>query len=495
MLFTSAEFILVFLPLVFLVYFWLNHRRQTQAGKSWLVLASLFFYGWWNPAYVPLILLSMGINFGVGAVLSAAAPAGRQRVPVLLAGIVFNLGLLAYFKYAGFLVANIDRLFGAAIPVPEIALPLAISFFSFTQIAYLVDCHRGEVKDRDPLNYALFVSFFPHLIAGPIVHHRAIMSQFASARNLVRHYPNIVLGLFIFTLGLFKKVVVADSFALWATTGFDQAPALNFFEAWFTSLAYTFQIYFDFSGYTDMAIGASLLFNIRLPINFNSPYKAVDIRDFWRRWHITLSQFLRDYLYVPLGGNRARPARIYTNLFVTFALGGLWHGASWMFVIWGASHGAAIVLHRLWRQWGRKSGRRMPALLAWFITFNFVNLTWVFFRAKGWDDAMKVMKGMAGLNGVILPQAARDGLGFLQGWGIHFGAWIERIGGDATTVPWLAAALILALAFRNSNELFFAPDSKRFIGPGWATAIAVIASVSILLSWASTYTEFIYFNF
>ncbi len=221
------------------------------------------------------------------------------------------------------------------------------------------------------------------------------MPQFASKWNLVKNYNNIALGLFIFSMGLFKKIVIADNFAVWATTGFDKAESLNMLAAWATSLSYTFQLYFDFSGYTDMAIGAALLFNIKLPINFNSPYKAKDIQDFWRRWHITLSRFLRDYIYIPLGGNRIVEYKVLTNLMITFIIGGLWHGAGWTFIFWGFLHGTALVAHRIWK----KLGFTMNSILAWVITFNFINISWVFFRAKEWDDALKVISGMFGLSG------------------------------------------------------------------------------------------------
>ena len=262
-------------------------------------------------------------------------PLGRKQTFVL--GVVFDLGLLGFFKYADFFVTNFNGLFGASFGLPGIVLPLAISFFTFQQIAYLADCYRQETKEYDFLNYALFVTFFPQLIAGPIVHHKEMMPQFYARRNWLKDYNNISLGLFIFSLGIVKKVLIADTFAKWATAGFDYSATLHFLEAWAASLSYTFQIYFDFSGYTDMAIGAALLFNIRLPINFNSPYKALDIQDFWRRWHMTLSRFLRDYLYIPLGGNRKGVPRTYLNIFITFLFGGLWHGASWMFVIWGGA--------------------------------------------------------------------------------------------------------------------------------------------------------------
>ena len=321
---------------------------------------------------------------------------------MLATGIVINLLVLAYYKYTDFLLGNINIVFDTHYALPHIALPLAISFFTFTQIAYLVDSYRGETADYDLLNYSLFVTFFPHLIAGPIVHHSQIMPQFASRWRLTKRSANILKGLFIFAIGIFKKVVIADTFAGWADAGFDGGQPLGFFAAWATALSYAFQIYFDFSGYCDMAIGASLLFNIWLPINFNSPYKALDIQDFWRRWHITLSRFLRDYLYVPLGGNRYSPHRTYVNLLATFVLGGLWHGATWMFVIWGGMHGCALAIHRFWKGFHRP----MSPILAWPMTFAFVTFAWVFFRAKTLDDAMRVLQGMVDIRSAFGSTAA-----------------------------------------------------------------------------------------
>ena len=347
MLFNSYVFIFFFLPLTFFIYFFLG-KRNSLGSKAFLVFASLFFYSWWNIAYLPLILTSMGVNYLLGrhlAVQKKKKSSFDGRL-LLTLGILFNLGLLGYYKYADFFLENINTLLNTHWGLLHLALPLAISFYTFQQIAYLVDSYRNETREYDFLNYAVFVTFFPQLIAGPIVHHAEMMPQFANEKNRRINYQHIAAGLFVFAIGLFKKVVIADTFAQWANIGFDQAPTLTMIDAWATSLSYTFQLYFDFSGYTDMAIGAALLFNIKLPINFNSPYKALSIQDFWRRWHITLSRFLRDYLYIPLGGNRSSKHRIYLNLFLTFLLGGIWHGAGWTFVLWGALHGAAMMLHR-----------------------------------------------------------------------------------------------------------------------------------------------------
>jgi len=333
----------------------------------------------------------MLFNYTIGVSLSQEKNKIKiHKKSLLIVGVSLNLALLGYFKYTDFLIENFNFLSNENMTLLHLALPLAISFFTFQQIAYLVDSYRGETHEYDFLNYANFVTFFPQLIAGPIVHHSEMMPQFSKRQNKIKNYQNIASGLFIFSIGLFKKVVIADSFSVWATAGFDVATTLNFFEAWLTSLSYTFQLYFDFSGYTDMAIGIALLFNIRLPINFNSPYKAVNIQYFWRRWHITLSRFLRDYIYIPLGGNKKGSYRIYANLMGTFVLGGLWHGAGWTFVFWGFLHGCALIVQKIWS----KLDIQMPTFVAWFITFNFINIAWIFFRAKEWDDAIKVLSAM-----------------------------------------------------------------------------------------------------
>ncbi|MEA3505654.1 MAG: MBOAT family O-acyltransferase, partial [Bacteroidota bacterium] len=355
------------------------------------------------------------------------------------------------------------------------------------QIAYLVDSYRGETKEYDFLNYALFVTFFPQLIAGPIVHHKEMMPQFSKTSNLVKNYKNITLGIFIFSIGLFKKVVIADTFAVWATAGFDTATSLNFIEAWATSLSYTFQLYFDFSGYTDMAIGAALLFNIKLPINFNSPYKATDIQDFWRRWHITLSRFLRDYIYIPLGGNRGGNLLMYRNLMATFILGGLWHGAGWTFVFWGFLHGIALVIHRIWKSFGIK----LNIFIAWFITFNFINIAWIFFRANEWDDAIKVLKGMLGFSGLSLPNFLETKLYILSEYNIEFGAWVAAIDSDGGKymMPWLLIALVIVVWSNNSGEKLKNFRFDIFHG------VFVILILVVALLHLSSVSTFLYFNF
>jgi D-alanyl-lipoteichoic acid acyltransferase DltB (MBOAT superfamily) len=491
-LFNSYEFIFLFLPVTFFVYFFLTSKRLIIGAKGFLVFASLFFYSWWNLLYLPLILTSMLFNYIIGNSLNGNKTKIKVQKKTLLAfGVVANLSLLGYFKYADFFIENFNFAFDGTIPLLHLALPLAISFFTFQQIAYLVDSYRQETKEYDFLNYALFVTFFPQLIAGPIVHHKEMMPQFANSWNLFKNYRNIALGLFIFSMGLFKKVVVADTFAVWATAGFDTATTLTFFEAWATSLSYTFQLYFDFSGYTDMAIGAALLFNIKLPQNFNSPYKATNIQDFWRRWHMTLSRFLRDYIYIPLGGNRKGSFRTYNNLMATFILGGLWHGAGWTFVFWGFLHGLALVIHRFWQQ----LGFRIHGALAWFITFNFVNVAWVFFRAKEWEDAMKVLKGMFNLSS----ESLKFNIEFIDTFSMwlntplhqHFPYLLSQPNMDEIALVYIAVILPFVLWAKNSNAYLNQKivSLKMLLIGSFLFAYAMISSLS------SSTEVFLYFNF
>ena len=489
MLFNSYEFIFLFLPITFFVYFYLTSKRLITGAKAFLVFSSLFFYSWWNIVYLPLILASMLFNYTIGSSLTKENEHKKINKKTLLAfGIVSNLLLLGYFKYSDFFIENFNLATNSNFDLLHLALPLAISFFTFQQIAYLVDSYRKETKEYDFLNYSLFVTFFPQLIAGPIVHHKEMMPQFAKTSNLVKNYRNIALGIFIFSIGLFKKVVIADTFAVWATAGFDNATTLNLIEAWATSLSYTFQLYFDFSGYTDMAIGAALLFNIVLPINFNSPYKATSIQDFWRRWHITLSRFLKDYIYIPMGGNRLEEFRTYSNLMITFLLGGLWHGAGWTFIFWGFLHGIALVIHRIWQS----LGFRLWTWLAWFITFNFINITWVFFRAKEWKDAMKVIGGMCGLNGIELPANLASKLGFLEEYGVEFGKWMGNIDGNFETIFWIIGGFLVVILLKNSTKKFdnFQTDYKS----AFITALCLYGAISFMLK-ASQQSQFLYFNF
>jgi alginate O-acetyltransferase complex protein AlgI len=394
MLFNSYSFIFAFLPVALIGYFVAGRLGQV-APVIWLALASLVFYSFSNWQFVPLLLASIAFNYLIGWLLISRHLRAGPRLAVLSVGVIGDLLALGIFKYAGFLVGNFNAVFSTAFAV-NILLPVGISFYTFTQIAFLVDAYRGKVAHYALPHYALFVTYFPHLIAGPILHHRDMIPQFESADSK-RPNPHLILcGLIIFGIGLFKKTGLADGIQPLVSLAFNQATP-SFDQAWIGALAYTFQLYFDFSGYSDMAIGLSLMFGIFLPLNFNSPYKAFSIIDFWRRWHMTLSQFLRDYLYIPLGGNRHGSSLRYVNLMITMLLGGLWHGAAWTFVAWGALHGLYLCINHAWINYGPP----IPAALAHpagiaarLLTFLAVVVAWVFFRADSLTSALSVLSKM-----------------------------------------------------------------------------------------------------
>lgn len=474
MLFNSYGYLFLFLPIALAGYFAL--QRSSTIALIWLVAASLFFYAWWNPWHTPIVLASMAFNFWVG--LRIMASAGNKRAWLWL-GIAGNLLLLGLFKYTHFALAVVADFSGWThwqSLVPQFALPLGISFFTFTQIAYLVDTARGKVDETNPLHYALFVTFFPHLLAGPILHHKEMMPQFADTTNRVFNADNFARGLFLLALGFGKKVLIADPLGEAANAGYGNIDALGFSGAWTTTLAYTFQIYFDFSGYTDMALGAALMFNIRLPVNFDSPYLAANIQDFWRRWHITLSRFLRDYLYIPLGGNQGGGLRIAASIMVTFLLGGLWHGAGWTFIVWGGLHGAALIVYRLWQ----RVGFRFPKTFAAIITFFFVHITWVFFRAQHLGDAMSMI-------GKLVPTGSD--------WNaLQFNSWpsLASVGlpysAPSVGIMLLAAACLTLLPM-NSDRLA-AGFSARKRECVWAVVLMTLGTLTL-----GQVTQFLYFNF
>lgn len=395
MLFNSCPFILLFLPVVLAGYFWFG-RRGNLAPVIWLALASLAFYAIGNWRFVALLLASIAFNYGVGWLLIAAQLLPSQRRAALVLGVAGDLLVLGIFKYAGFAADNINALAGTHVAV-HILLPVGISFYTFTQIAFLVDAWRGQVAAYALPHYALFVTYFPHLIAGPILHHKDMIPQFEREKTKHPDAHLILCGIIIFAIGLFKKTCLADGIQPLVALAFE-ARSSGFDQAWLGALAYTFQLYFDFSGYSDMAIGISLMFGIFLPVNFNSPYKATSIVDFWRRWHMTLSQFLRDYLYIPLGGNRRGRVLRYVNLLITMLLGGLWHGAAWTFVAWGVLHGAYLCINHAFNALVPS----IPTLLAGpvrvagtVLTFLAVVIAWVFFRAESVASALRVLDAMA----------------------------------------------------------------------------------------------------
>ncbi|MFC6465190.1 MBOAT family O-acyltransferase [Marinilactibacillus sp. GCM10026970] len=490
MLFNSLEFIFIFLPIVVVLFFFFN-RINLKLGKAFLLIASLFFYGYWQYTYVLLILASIFVNFFTGKFLiknSNLNSSDTIRKLLLIFGISFNLGILIYFKYFDFLIENLNSLSNFSIDLLDLALPLAISFFTFQQIAYIVDTYKGNSEDYDFISYSLFVTFFPQLIAGPIVHHRELLPQLNLEKNKILNYENVALGLYIFSIGLFKKVIIADSFAVWANQGFSSSEPLPFLHAWIASLSYTFQLYYDFSGYSDMAIGIGLLFNIRLPLNFNSPYKSIHIQEFWQKWHITLSKFLTDYIYIPLGGNRKGLYRIYINIFLVFLISGIWHGSGWTFIIWGVCHGIASIIYRLWKKY---SNYKLPKWFAWFITFQFVNFTWIIFRSNSINQAINLILGMLGLNGIELGllDVYDTNVGLLSIVTLLESLLDISLAGSIQILILVFFVLIATLTFKNTYQksIEFTNNKKE----GVTTFIILSVSVLFLIR----VTEFLYFNF
>ncbi len=424
--------------------FFLIGARNSRLACLWLVGASLIFYGYWKWNFIWLLLASIIFNFYLGTRITTSRDrnSGSNAKYLLIVGIATNLALLAYFKYGAFLLEQFTALFDLRPRHSTAKLPIGISFFTFTQIAFLVDCYRRLARDKDPVRYALFVAYFPHLVAGPLLHHAQVMPQFQRRKTFVFQNKNLEIGLSVFAIGLFKKVVLADGIAPYANAVFDASAAgatLTFFDSWLGAVAYALQLYFDFSGYSDMAIGLSRLFGISIPANFASPYKAKSMIDFWRRWHISLSQFLRDYLYIPLGGNRHGKIRRYMNLMVTMLLGGLWHGAGWTFVLWGGLHGIFLAVNHIFRA---SLGRQLPidrfrigSAFSWALTFIAVVVAWVPFRSANAYSMLLMLKSMFGFYGASFNGLFASGL---TDWG--------------TGLPWVISLLILCLAMPNTVE-------------------------------------------
>ena len=468
--------------------------------SGWLLLASLFFYGYWLPVYTLLLTASIAVNFVIGlrllklrAGLPAPEPAPAIARRWLTLGVALNLGLLGYFKYANFFVDNLNATLGMHWQIGAVLLPIGISFYCFTQIAYLVDTCQGKVQEADVVHYGLFVTYFPHLIAGPVLHHSQMMPQFADASIYKPRAATLVAGMVIFAIGLFKKVVLADGVSPYADAIFKAAENGTLSgqgEAWIGALAYTLQLYFDFSGYSDMAIGLSWMFNVRLPFNFDTPYRATNISDFWRRWHISLSTFLRDYLYIALGGNRKGEWRRYANLLITMVLGGLWHGASWSFVIWGALHGFYLLINHGFRALlGERRCRavdnsRAASLAGWALTLLAVIVGWVFFRAQTLQGALLMLQAMVGFgnNG--------DAMNSLWNAGLHAPTatlWCAVLGGLAVLGPNANALGKRTLAFTQQAGV-----PRAALG----TVTLLLLLFLLLLNTArDSVSAFIYFNF
>jgi alginate O-acetyltransferase complex protein AlgI len=478
MLFNSYAFIFLFLPIALIGYFALG-RLGHLAPVIWLALASLAFYSASNWQFVLLLLASIAFNYTVGLLLISKPRRTVPRFAVLTVGVAGDLLVLGYFKYAGFLATNLDAVFSTGFTL-NVLLPVGISFYTFTQVAFLVDAYRGNVAHYRLPHYALFVSYFPHLIAGPILHHKDMIPQFERAAAK-RPDPHLILcGLIIFAIGLFKKTCLADGIQPLVSLAFGpNAPSFD--QAWIGALAYTFQLYFDFSGYSDMAIGISLMFGIFLPLNFNSPYKATSIIDFWRRWHMTLSQFLRDYLYIPLGGNRHGRTLRYVNLMITMVLGGLWHGAAWTFVIWGALHGAYLCINHAWNNFGPAVSPRFAPLAntaAFILTFLSVVVAWVFFRADSLSTAIYVLSRMADPTQIAFGRGEMAYTAFIMAYAV---------------IAWFAPNTQTIMGYDHKNRTVGEALGAWQKRPVFLYAAAAVLAFGIL--GIQQHSEFIYFRF
>lgn len=446
------------MPIVVVLYFFLQKRSQT-ISKYFLILSSLFYYSYWNWKYLWVILLSVLFNFLIGRKLHKS-----PKKSILSFGVIANLSFLAYFKYFNFFIDNLNYITRSDLQFGKIALPLAISFFTFQQIAYIVDIYRNNNIKYKLIDYSLFVVFFPQLIAGPIVHHKDLAPQF-KGKNIAFNWDNLYFGFSIFVIGLTKKMLIADNLSKYVANVYDKKVQLfSFYESWVATLSYTFQLYFDFSGYSDMAIGIALMLGIHLPLNFDSPYKSKNIIEFWRKWHITLSSFLRDYLYIPLGGNRNGKLRKNVNLLTTMLLGGLWHGAGWNFIIWGALHGLYLVINNFWRQI-YKGNSKLYTLCSVSLTFLVTIFAWVFFRAKTFDQAINILNSMT-----------RDFSG------LHLGSEIYIL---------FLVALITFLAPNTQEIQKFKKSKFHFI----ITLICSLLSFYLLLFNSNQVHEFLYYDF
>ncbi|HJB15367.1 MAG TPA: MBOAT family protein [Candidatus Blautia excrementipullorum] len=493
MLFNSYIFILFFLPVTLLGYFGLHRLGWHMMAKLELVLMSFWFYGYFNPSYLWIMGSSICVNYVLSQLFQRKWQMTESRIrllkKVLLAiGLAFNLGLIFYYKYYDFFVDNLNKAFSTDFHLRHIVLPLGISFFTFQQVSYVIDSYRGQTREYNILDYSLFVTFFPQLVAGPIVLHNEVLPQFADEKNWKMKSRNMAHGIYVFSAGLVKKVIIADTLSKAVTWGYGNVSAgITSMEGILMMFAYAFQIYFDFSGYCDMATGLGYMFNIKIPMNFNSPYKALSVVDFWDRWHLTLTRFLRTYVYFPLGGSRRGTVRTYINIIIVFLVSGLWHGANWTFIFWGFLHGVANALTRMFK----KQWNSIHTVLRWIVTFLFVNVTWIFFRADSISQAVTVLKRILGFQNLnvrasMLNQFKLTEFAFIYEKIPGLNDIISSIRGfDALLL--MTLALVICLAFKNNQELEFKPTVRRSV-----TAIIYLVWGIMSLSGVS---EFLYFNF
>ncbi len=474
MVFSSFAYFLCFLPVTIFLYYFCLYKKYTKFLLFIIIISSLFFYGYWEPKNLYIIISSVLANYFFSRLLLSQ---NTYRKIIFLLSVLFNILLIFFYKYLDFSISIVNYCFNQDLPFYHIVLPIGISFFTFQQIAYLSDCYTKKhiASDEGFLNYCCFICFFPQLIAGPIVHHKDLIPQFYSIQNQIIRWKNIHYALLFFVIGLSKKLLIADNLSPLVAYCFDTAETLSFLEALFGSLCYTFQLYFDFSGYSDMAVGSALFFNIKLPHNFYSPYKALSIRDFWRRWHITLSVWLRDYIYIPLGGNRKGKMRTYLNLFITFLIGGIWHGPAITFVIWGILHGLALIIHRIW---DTRKTKPLPRFAAWLLTFSFINFAWIVFRVKELSDLGKFFNAFTFQHSFDFSKTFRTTI-------------ISPDSLFPEKALFIVAVLFLIVFAKNSQEL-----QSKFKKTWFTVYCAILAVLCIfkLLQPENT-QEFIYFQF
>lgn len=487
MLFNSYIFILLFLPLTLAGYYILNYVNRFRTANLFLIGMSLWFYGYFNLSYLWIICGSIVCNFFLAKMMERPALTPLFKKSVLVFGLFCNIAVIFYFKYYNFFLENVNALFGASFTMKNILLPLGISFFTFQQLSYLVDSYRGETKSYSFDEYALFVCFFPQLIAGPIVLHSETIPQFRKQENRRILYANFSKGMYIFSLGLFKKVMIADTFSKAVDHGFSVVSNLNTLEAFLVSLCYTFQLFFDFSGYCDMAVGISGMFNIDLPQNFNSPYKALSITEFWERWHMSLTRFLRTYIYIPLGGNRKGKMKTYVNIMIVHLISGIWHGANWTFILWGVLHGLLNCLNRMFR----KQWVELCKPFRWFATLIAVNFLWLVFRAKDIATAGIFFRQFFSFHGFRIRTELTDcfrlqEFAFLEKKIPLFQTLSAYMPGLYLWI-FLFGAFSIVLFFKNSKELAFKPTFVRAV----VTVLCMLCSVLSL----EGISPFLYFNF
>ncbi|MDR1345490.1 MAG: MBOAT family protein [Bacteroidales bacterium] len=488
MIFTSFEYLLCFLPIAVCITYFCARVKHASA-KIWVVFSSLFFYAFWKISYLPILVVSILFNYFCGRIVARSA---HKKICLALS-VAVNLAILGYYKYTNFAVHIINSITGADFHLEKIVLPLAISFFTFQQIAWLIDQYRNDAPKSTFLEYVCAVAFFPHLIAGPIVQYHDLIPQFQCAKSFRPHWDSIAKGFFLIACGVFKKIIIADTLAVYVSFAFDETVTLNLLQAWLAVFSYTMQIYFDFSGYCDIAIGSSHLLGIRLPDNFHSPYKSSSVREFWQRWHMTLGDFLTHYLYIPLGGRGGGLARTCINVLLVMFLSGLWHGAAFGFILWGTLHGIAMVIQRLWNA----AGRTCPKAFATIFTFLFVAFAWVLFRATDLAAAVKVYKGMFGLGKATLPHAFQGSLP--TSWDMLLPT-ADVFGLEMTVmrpVLWaLLAAFICVYTCPRAGQVWetlILRKSRLTYAASFGAAILILLSFAKMV--AVPYTEFIYFNF